>query len=113
LTKDNRSISKDFSRLPHDSEAFFANAQQIEQDIENSGKNGMKSDFRKYFTYRLAMQPGLNKSKLDFFRDKYLDRAKNGELNQFFGQDITTFSDADLRYLIDNRFFFKTTKKGL
>jgi len=25
LTKDNRSISKDFSRLPHDSEAFFAN----------------------------------------------------------------------------------------
>ena len=112
LTKDNRSISKDFSRLPHDSEAFFANAQQIEQDIEDSGKNGTKSDFRKYFTYRLAMQPGLNKSKLDFFRDKYLDRAKNGELNQFFGQDITTFSDSDLRYLIDHRFFFKNTKKG-
>lgn len=112
LTKDNRSISKDFSRLPHDSEAFFANAQQIEQDIEDSGKNVTKSDFRKYFTYRLAMQPGLNKSKLDFFRDKYLYRAKNGELNQFFGQDITTFSDSDLRYLIDHRFFFKNTKKG-
>lgn len=58
------------------------------------------------------MQPGLNKSKLDFFRDKYLDRAKNGELNQFFGQDITTFSDSDLRYLIDHRFFFKNTKNG-
>lgn len=112
LTKDNRSISKDFSRLPHDSEAFFANAQQIEQDIEDTGKVGTKSDFRKYFTYKLAMQPGLNKSKLDFFRDKYFDRAKNGELNQFFGQDITTLTDTEIRFLIDNRFFFKNTKKG-
>ena len=112
LTKDNRSISKDFSRLPHDSEAFFANAQQIEQDIEDSGKVGAKSDFRKYFTYKLAMQPGLNKSKLDFFRDKYFDRAKNGELNQFFGQDITILTDTEIRFLIDNRFFFKNTKKG-
>ncbi len=112
LTKDNRSISKDFSRLPHDSEAFFANAQQLEQDIEDSGVTHQKSDFKKYFTFKLAMQPGLNKSKLDFFRDKYLDRAKNGELNQFFGQDITTLPEQDLRYLIDNRFFFKNTKNG-
>ena len=115
LTKDNRSITKDFSRLPHDSEAFFANMQQIEQDILDSevsiGSN-QYSRFRDFFNYKLAMQPGLNKTKLDFFRDKYLDRAKNGELNQFFGQDITTFSDADLRYLIDNRFFFKKTKIG-
>lgn len=115
LTKDNRSISKDFSRLPHDSEAFFANMQQIEQDIldsEVSTGNNPYSRFREFFNYKLAMQPGLNKTKLDFFREKYLDRAKNGELNQFFGQDITTFSDADLRFLIDNRFFFKDTKKG-
>lgn len=84
LTKDNRSISKDFSRLPHDSEAFFANMQQIEQDILDSnvgtGSNPY-SRFREFFNYKLAMQPGLNKTKLDFFRDKYLDRAKNGELN--------------------------------
>lgn len=115
LTKDNKSITKDFSRLPHDSEAFFANMQQIEQDILDSTtvvEGNRYSRFREFFNYKLAMQPGLNKTKLDFFREKYLDRAKNGELNQFFGQDITTFSDADLRYLIDNRFFFKSTKNG-
>lgn len=51
LTKDNRSISKDFSRLPHDSEAFFANMQQIEQDILDSNVstgNNPYSRFREF-----------------------------------------------------------------
>lgn len=112
LTKDNRSIAKDFSRLPYDSEAFFANTNEIEQGIEDSGTTGAKTKFKQYFKFQLAMQPGTNKTKLDFFREKYFQRAKNGELNQFFGQDITTLPDADLKYLIDSRFFFKNTKNG-